>query len=107
MVFTGRLSLDAQPWLADHAALGTILFPGTGLVELGLADPARGDLTLTIGYANDYVGYLCTASAFGEGGYEPATAYPDYLRPGPFSPEVEAALVSTALGLALELGPGA
>src|SRR5439155_23907281 len=29
-------SLDAQPWLADHAALGTVLFPGTGLVELGL-----------------------------------------------------------------------
>jgi neutral ceramidase len=77
-----------------------------GLVELGLADPARGDLTLTIGYANDYVGYLCTASAFGEGGYEPATAYPDYLRPGPFAPEVEAALVGTALGLALELGSG-
>src|SRR2546423_1566129 len=31
-----------------------------GLVELGLAKPERGDLTLTIGYANDYVGYLCT-----------------------------------------------
>ncbi|MFC4907609.1 SDR family NAD(P)-dependent oxidoreductase [Actinomadura gamaensis] len=35
-VFTGRLSLDAQPWLADHDVLGTVLLPGTGLVELAL-----------------------------------------------------------------------
>ncbi|MFI0858434.1 SDR family NAD(P)-dependent oxidoreductase, partial [Streptomyces sp. NPDC021098] len=35
-VFTGRLSLDAQPWLADHDVLGTLLLPGTGLVELAL-----------------------------------------------------------------------
>ncbi len=33
---TGRLSLDAQPWLADHAALGTVLLPGTAFVELAL-----------------------------------------------------------------------
>ncbi|UCM87939.1 type I polyketide synthase [Streptomyces marincola] len=35
-VFTGRLSTDAQPWLADHDVLGTLLLPGTGLVELAL-----------------------------------------------------------------------
>ncbi|AWS44268.1 type I polyketide synthase [Streptosporangium sp. 'caverna'] len=35
-VMTGRLSLAAQPWLADHAVLGTVLFPGAGLVELVL-----------------------------------------------------------------------
>ncbi|MFD0685016.1 SDR family NAD(P)-dependent oxidoreductase [Actinomadura fibrosa] len=35
-VLTGRLSLDAHPWLADHDVLGTVLFPGTGLVELAL-----------------------------------------------------------------------
>ncbi|MFJ9181428.1 type I polyketide synthase, partial [Streptomyces sp. NPDC102360] len=35
-VFTGRLSLRSHPWLADHAALGTVLLPGTGLVELVL-----------------------------------------------------------------------
>jgi acyl transferase domain-containing protein/D-arabinose 1-dehydrogenase-like Zn-dependent alcohol dehydrogenase/acyl carrier protein len=37
VVLTGRLSLDAQPWLADHAVAGTVLFPGTGFVELLLA----------------------------------------------------------------------
>ncbi|WP_421106611.1 SDR family NAD(P)-dependent oxidoreductase [Streptomyces sp. NEAU-S77] len=35
-VFTGRLSLDSHPWLADHDVLGTLLLPGTGLVELAL-----------------------------------------------------------------------
>ncbi|MGW1819832.1 type I polyketide synthase, partial [Streptomyces sp. NPDC002125] len=36
VVFTGRLSLTTQPWLADHSVLGTVLVPGTGLVELAL-----------------------------------------------------------------------
>ncbi len=36
-LFTGRLSLDTHAWLADHAALGTVLLPGTGFLELVLA----------------------------------------------------------------------
>nr|WLE93516.1 PKS T1 (KS-AT-DH-KR-KS-AT-DH-KR) [Streptomyces sp.] len=36
VLFTGRLSLETQPWLADHTALGSVLFPGVGLVELAL-----------------------------------------------------------------------
>ncbi|MFJ3309356.1 SDR family NAD(P)-dependent oxidoreductase [Streptomyces sp. NPDC086549] len=36
VVLTGRLSTSAQPWLADHAVGGTVLFPGTGLVELAI-----------------------------------------------------------------------
>jgi acyl transferase domain-containing protein/NADPH:quinone reductase-like Zn-dependent oxidoreductase/acyl carrier protein len=36
-VFTGRLSLEEQPWLADHAVMGVALLPGTGFVELALA----------------------------------------------------------------------
>lgn len=35
-VCTGRLSLDSHPWLADHAVMGTVLLPGTALVELAL-----------------------------------------------------------------------
>jgi acyl transferase domain-containing protein/NAD(P)-dependent dehydrogenase (short-subunit alcohol dehydrogenase family)/acyl carrier protein len=35
-VFTGRLSLDGQPWLADHAVLDTVVLPGTAFVELAL-----------------------------------------------------------------------
>ncbi|MEV4921527.1 SDR family NAD(P)-dependent oxidoreductase [Streptomyces roseoverticillatus] len=33
-LLTGLLSLQAQPWLADHAVLGTVLLPGTAFVEL-------------------------------------------------------------------------
>jgi rifamycin polyketide synthase modules 1, 2 and 3 len=36
-VFTGRLSLDGQPWLADHVMLGSVLAPGAALAELVLA----------------------------------------------------------------------
>jgi polyketide synthase 12 len=36
LVFTGRLSLDTHPWLADHAVMGTVLLPGTAFVELAL-----------------------------------------------------------------------
>jgi acyl transferase domain-containing protein len=34
VVLTGRLSVPSQPWLADHVVSGTMLFPGTGFVEL-------------------------------------------------------------------------
>ena len=34
VVCTGRISVDLQPWLADHAVLGQVLLPGTALVEL-------------------------------------------------------------------------
>ena len=33
-VFTGRLSLQTHPWLADHAAFGSVVLPGTAFVEL-------------------------------------------------------------------------
>ncbi|MGV9884779.1 type I polyketide synthase [Streptomyces sp. NPDC003379] len=36
VLLTGRLSLAEQPWLADHAVLGTVLFPGAGFVEMVL-----------------------------------------------------------------------
>jgi acyl transferase domain-containing protein/acyl carrier protein len=36
LALSGRLSLDAQPWLADHAAFGTVLLPGTAFVEMAL-----------------------------------------------------------------------
>ncbi|MCL7427743.1 acyltransferase domain-containing protein [Streptomyces sp. YS415] len=52
VVLTGRLSTRTHPWLADHAVAGTVLFPGTGFVELAIraGDEAGcghlGELTL-------------------------------------------------------------
>ncbi|MEU0940401.1 type I polyketide synthase [Embleya sp. NPDC005971] len=35
-VLTGRLSPQAQPWLADHAVLGRVIVPGAAFVEMVL-----------------------------------------------------------------------
>ncbi|MFI6512757.1 SDR family NAD(P)-dependent oxidoreductase, partial [Streptosporangium sp. NPDC050855] len=35
-LFTARLSARTRPWLADHTVGETVLFPGTGLVELAV-----------------------------------------------------------------------
>ncbi|MFI9383505.1 type I polyketide synthase [Kutzneria sp. NPDC052558] len=34
VLLTGRISLRTQPWLADHAVAGTVVLPGTALLEL-------------------------------------------------------------------------
>ncbi|MER5527422.1 type I polyketide synthase [Streptomyces sp. NPDC002677] len=34
VLFTGRLSTTAQPWLADHVVAGRIVLPGTAYVDL-------------------------------------------------------------------------
>ncbi len=36
VLLTGRLSVQTHPWLADHAALGSVLLPGAAFVELAL-----------------------------------------------------------------------
>ncbi|MFI6918265.1 SDR family NAD(P)-dependent oxidoreductase, partial [Streptosporangium sp. NPDC050284] len=36
VLLTGRLSLSSHPWLADHAVAGTVIFPGTGFLELAI-----------------------------------------------------------------------
>ncbi|KKK06291.1 type I polyketide synthase, partial [Micromonospora sp. HK10] len=53
-LFTGRLTLDRQPWLADHAVTGTVLLPGTAYVDLALhaghhtGHPHLDDLTIEV-----------------------------------------------------------
>ncbi len=36
VVFTATLSTSSPPWLADHRVAGSVLFPGTGFLELAL-----------------------------------------------------------------------
>ena len=36
LVLTGRLSLAAQPWLADHVVAGRVLVPGAALAEMAV-----------------------------------------------------------------------
>ncbi|MGH3382820.1 MAG: type I polyketide synthase, partial [Actinoallomurus sp.] len=35
-LFTGRVSVRSHPWLADHVMRGSVLLPGTGLLELAV-----------------------------------------------------------------------
>ncbi|MFD4322714.1 type I polyketide synthase, partial [Streptomyces sp. NPDC058548] len=35
-LFTGRLSVATHPWLADHVVMGSVLVPGTALLELAV-----------------------------------------------------------------------
>ncbi|MEU2038836.1 HAD-IIIC family phosphatase [Nocardia niwae] len=47
VTLTGRISLRTHPWLAEHAAPGAVLLPGTGLVELAIRagdEVAAGDV---------------------------------------------------------------
>ncbi|KJC50362.1 SDR family NAD(P)-dependent oxidoreductase, partial [Bradyrhizobium sp. LTSP857] len=44
-LLTGRLSLSEAGWLGDHAVFGTVLLPGTGLLELGFAAARAVGLT--------------------------------------------------------------
>jgi hypothetical protein len=74
----------ARPLAAKISALRlgqlVLLFiPGELFVEIGLAVKANAPcpLTFLVGYAEDYIGYIPTDSAFEEGGYE--------LGPGPWA----------------------
>jgi acyl transferase domain-containing protein/NADPH:quinone reductase-like Zn-dependent oxidoreductase/acyl carrier protein len=66
LVLTGRLSLAAQPWLADHVVAGSVLVPGTAFVELAVRTgdeagcPAIRELTLEapLALAADYAAQL-------------------------------------------------
>jgi len=45
-VFTGRLSTDSMPWIRDHVVLGSVIAPGTALVELALTVGRHVDCTV-------------------------------------------------------------
>ncbi|WP_216586935.1 type I polyketide synthase [Streptomyces brasiliscabiei] len=43
LLLTGRVGLDTQPWLADHAATGVVIVPGTAYVDMALHAAALAD----------------------------------------------------------------
>ncbi|MET8045932.1 type I polyketide synthase, partial [Micromonospora sp. NPDC005215] len=44
LVFTGRLSVATHPWLADHSVRGSIVVPGTALLDMALHAAGRAGL---------------------------------------------------------------
>ncbi|WP_439330694.1 SDR family NAD(P)-dependent oxidoreductase [Mycobacterium scrofulaceum] len=84
VVLTGRLSTAAQPWLADHAVTGTVLFPGAGFVELMLRAgdevgcPVIEELTLSAPLPLPAAGAVrvqVVVDGAGEGGSRAAAVY--------------------------------
>ncbi|OCB32302.1 polyketide synthase [Mycobacterium malmoense] len=84
VVLTGRLSTAAQPWLADHAVAGTVLFPGAGFVELMLRAgdevgcPVIEELTLSAPLPLPAAGAVrvqVVVDGAGEGGSRAAAVY--------------------------------
>jgi polyene macrolide polyketide synthase len=40
-IFSGRISIGAHPWLADHVVFGTAILPGTAFLEMALRAAAE------------------------------------------------------------------
>lgn len=73
-----------------------LLLPGEPFVEYGLATKGAAatlypelERVVPVGYANDAVGYLPTASALSEGGYEVELAYRFYGLPSRYASRLE------------------
>lgn len=84
--------------------IALVSIPGEPVQEIGHAieKDVRDTLDVEdlwpVGYANDEIGYLCTARQYDEGGYEP-NAYPYYGDPAPYKDE-EQVILSAAKKLA-------
>ncbi|MER5886562.1 SDR family NAD(P)-dependent oxidoreductase [Streptomyces sp. NPDC001941] len=81
-VLTGRLSLAEQPWLADHTVFGSVIVPGTGLLELANAAAyetgAGGVAELTLAeplVADEAVRVQITVGAPGADGRRPLAVH--------------------------------
>ncbi|NKY44882.1 type I polyketide synthase [Nocardia cerradoensis] len=72
VTLSGRLSVRTQPWLADHRVMDTVLFPGTGFVELArhageqVGCPALDELVLRAPLALPEIGGVAIRVAVGE-----------------------------------------
>jgi len=96
-------SVELQALRLGDALL--ITTPGETFVEIGLAIKAASPLpnTFVLGYTNGNVGYIQTAAAFGEGGYEVASAYKFYGIYN-FAPGVEQVVTDAGIALAKQMG---
>jgi hypothetical protein len=75
-----------------------IALPGEVMHEIGLAvERALAPPAVVLGYTNANPGYLCTARAMAEGGYEPTCFLSSYHHPAPFTPDTEERLLRAAL----------
>lgn len=84
-----------------------LFLPGEVFSEIGKKAKdimrSKGLFPFVVGYYDKLVGYIPTASAFEEGGYEVTDAYRWYGQPAPFLPTVEDIVLDTVRELSSEL----
>ncbi len=113
LALSGRVSLEAQPWLADHAAFGTVLLPGTAFVEMALRAGAEAGLPVLeelaletpLVIAEDAAALLrVSVAAAGEDGRRELAIYSRLEQAGEGGPWIRHArgLLGAAAGAALE-----
>jgi len=78
-----------------------IALQGEVFTEYGfnLAERLKPANTIVLGYSNHIAGYVCTAEAIKQGGYEPQ-AYSFWKTAGPYTTEAEAMILEAAVKLA-------
>ncbi len=93
-----KKSLPVEIQAMRIGTLGLLALPGEVFVEIGLEIKNRSPLryNMIAGYSNGNIGYIPTARAFEEGGYEPNSHV--YLLEQKLAPTVEEVTVSGALG---------
>ncbi len=79
-----------------------VFIGGEILTEIGLhlKEAFAPATTVTVGYSNGLIAYVPGRETYDLGGYEVEGSYPYFLRPAPFTKDVEDRIVSTALALA-------
>jgi hypothetical protein len=78
-----------------------IFMGGEILTEIGLhlKQAFAPGTAITVGYSNGLIAYVPGRETYDLGGYEVVGSYPYFLRPAPFTKDVEDRIVSTALAL--------
>ncbi|OIK05301.1 type I polyketide synthase [Streptomyces monashensis] len=103
-VLSGRVSASTQPWLADHVVFGTVVVPGTALLDLVLAAAGRagaagvGELTLTQPMVLEEATQIQVRIGPAERGQRPVTLHSTVVGSGVWNAHAEGVLVD-------ELGP--
>ena len=99
----GRVEFEAQALRVGDVAL--VGGAGEVFIELAQAVQERSSFghTMYLGYTNGDVGYIPTAAAYAEGGYEVDSAHFHYNLPAAVAPTSAARVVDTSVALLNEL----
>ncbi|MEU9250574.1 type I polyketide synthase [Streptomyces sp. NPDC048270] len=98
-VLSGRVSASTQPWLADHVVFGTVVVPGTALLDMVLAGAGRagaagvGELTLSRPMVLEDAVHVQVRIGPSEGGRRPVTLHGRADGSGAWSTHAEGVLV--------------